>query len=104
VSFFLENIVYNELLSRDYEVFTGKTYRAEIDFVVISGGRKCFIQVAYVLANPETIEREFGAFKPVRDAAPKYVLSLDRFDFSRDGIMHMNIMDFLLGKKDLVLA
>ncbi len=104
VSFFLENIVYNELLSRDYEVFTGKTYRAEIDFVVISGGRKCFIQVAYVLAGPETIEREFGAFKPVRDAAPKYVLSLDRFDFSRDGIMHMNIMDFLLGKKDLVLA
>ena len=104
VSFFLENIVYNELLSRDYEVFTGKTYRAEIDFVVISGGRKCFIQVAYVLAGPETIEREFGAFKPVRDAVPKYVLSLDRFDFSRDGIMHMNIMDFLLGKKDLVLA
>lgn len=104
VSFFLENIVYNELLSRDYEVFTGKTYRAEIDFVVISGGRKCFIQVAYVLAGSETIEREFSAFKPVRDAAPKYVLSLDRFDFSRDGIMHMNIMDFLLGKKDLVLA
>lgn len=102
-TFFLENIIYNELISRDYEVFTGKTYKGEIDFVVINGRKKCFIQVAYYLATKETIEREFGAFKPISDAAPKYVLSLDRIDLSRDGIAHLNIVDFLLGKKDITL-
>lgn len=103
-TFFLENIVYNELVSRDFEVFTGKTYKGEIDFVVISGHRKCFIQVAYYLNSKETIEREFGAFKPISDASPKYVLSLDRFDFSRDGITHLNIVDFLLEKVSLNLS
>ena len=103
-TFFLENIIYNELISRDYEVFTGKTYKGEIDFVVINGRKKCFIQVAYYLASKETIDREFGAFKPISDAAPKYVLSLDRFDYSRDGIIHLNIVDFLLGKIDIMLS
>jgi predicted AAA+ superfamily ATPase len=102
-TFFLENIIYNELVSRDYEVFTGKTYKGEIDFVAIEGRRKCFIQVAYYLNSKETIEREFGAFKPISDAAPKYVFSLDRFDYSRDGIAHVNITDFLLGKTDITL-
>lgn len=103
-TFFLENIVYNELISRDYTVFVGKTYKGEIDFVVIDGKKKCFIQVAYYLNGAETIEREFGAFKPISDASPKYVLSLDRMDFSRDGISHLNIVDFLLGKKDILLT
>ncbi|MCQ2914441.1 MAG: ATP-binding protein [Alphaproteobacteria bacterium] len=102
-TFFLENIIYNELISRDYEVFTGKTYKGEIDFVVINGRKKCFVQVAYYLATKEIVEREFGAFKPISDAAPKYVLSLDRFDYSRDGIAHLNIVDFLLGKVNIVL-
>lgn len=103
-TFFLENIIYNELISRDYEVFTGKTYKGEIDFAVINGRKKCFIQVTYYLASKETIDREFGAFKPISDAAPKYVLSLDRFDYSRDGIVHLNIVDFLLGKIDIMLS
>lgn len=58
----MENIIYIELISRGYEVFTGKTYKGEVDFVVIDGKRKCFIQVAYYLHGQETIEREFGAF------------------------------------------
>lgn len=103
-TFSLENIIYNELISRDYEVFVGKTYKGEIDFVVINGKKKCFIQVSYYLNSKQTIEREFGAFKPISDASPKYVLSLDRLDFSRDGISHLNIIDFLLGKKDIVLS
>ena len=103
-TFFIENIIYNELISRDYEVFVGKTYKGEIDFVVINGRKKCFIQVAYYLSGQETIDREFSAFKPISDAAPKYVLSLDRLDFSRDGIAHINIIDFLLGKKELILT
>ena len=102
-TFFLENIIYNELVSRGYEVFTGKTYKGEVDFVVIDGRKKCFIQVAYYLNNPETIKREFGAFAPISDAAPKYVLSLDRFDYSRDGIWHINIVDFLMERKGISL-
>lgn len=103
-TFFLENIVYNELICRGYEVFTGKTYKGEVDFVVIDGRRKCFIQVAYYLRGQATIDREFGAFRPISDAAPKYVLSLDRFDCSRDGIGHVNIVDFLLNKKEIMLT
>ena len=103
-TFFLENIIYNELISRDYVVFIGKTYKGEVDFVVIDGKKKCFIQVAYYLFNSSTLEREFGAFSPIRDASPKYVLSMDRIDFSRNGISHINILDFLLGKKEILLT
>lgn len=103
-TFFLENIVYNELIVRGYTVFTGKTYKGEVDFVAIKDGKKCFIQVTYLLAGAETISREFGAYAPITDASPKYVISLDKIDMSRDGIVHMNIVDFLLGKKDLLLT
>ena len=102
-TFFLENIIYNELVSRGYQVFTGKTYKGEVDFVVIDGKRKCFVQVAYYLHSPDTIHREFSAFEPIHDSAPKYVLSLDRFDYSRDGIAHLNIVDFLLDRMEMPL-
>lgn len=104
ITFFLENLIYNELISRGYKVFVGKTQRGEIDFVAIEGRKKCFIQVAYLLASEEVIKREFDAFMPISDASPKYVMSLDRFDFSRDGIAHINIIDFLLGKINLYLS
>lgn len=103
-TFFLENIIYNELIARDYEVFVGKTYKGEVDFVAIKGNKKCFIQVAYLLASQATIDREFDAFSPISDASPKYVLSLDKMDMSRNGIAHINIIDFLLGKKDIYLT
>ena len=76
----------------------------EIDFVAIKGKKKCFIQVAYLLSSQDTMEREYGAFDNVRDASPKYVLSLDKYDSSRNGITHLNIIDFLLGKVDLSLS
>ena len=103
-TFFLENIIYNELLTRGYHVFTGKTYKGEIDFVAIKDGKKCFIQVSYLLASAETIKREFGAYDKITDASPKYVLSLDKIDMSQNGIVHMNILDFLLHEKDLMLT
>lgn len=103
-TFFLENIIYNELLCRGYTVFTGKTYKGEVDFVAIKDGKKCFIQVAYLLASNETIKREFGAYKPITDASPKYVMSLDKIDMSSDGVAHINIVDFLLRKKELALT
>ena len=103
-TFLLENIIYNELLTRGYTVFAGKTFKGEIDFVAIKGGKKCFIQVTYLLAAEETIKREFGAYGSITDASPKYVMSLDKIDLSHDGIVHLNIIDFLLRRKDLMLT
>ena len=56
------------------------------------------------MPNEETIKREFEAFKPIKDSSPKYVLSLDKINMSRDGIAHLNIVDFLVGKSDLYLS
>lgn len=103
VSHLLENAVYNELVLRGYDVKIGKTYKGEIDFVAMKDGKKCFIQVTYLLSSQDVIEREFNAYKSVKDNSPKYVLSLDKFDMSIDGIIHLNIEDWLLHKKDLLL-
>ncbi len=103
-TFFLENVIYNELLTQGFTVFTGKTYKSEIDFVAIKNGKKCFIQVSYLLASQSTIDREFSAFSPISDQSPKYVLSLDKIDMSRNGIGHINIVDFLLHRVKLALT
>ena len=92
----LENVVYNELLFRGYEVYVGKTRNGEIDFVTIKDNKKEYYQVAYYLYDENVIEREFGAFSNVPDNYPKYVLSFDKMDFSRDGIIHKNILNFLM--------
>ncbi len=95
-SFAIENVVYNELLERGYEVYIGKTKDGEIDFIATKTNEKLYFQVAYLLDKESVIEREFGALSSVNDDVPKYVLSLDKKDFSRDGIIHKNIIDWLL--------
>lgn len=92
----LENIVYLELLRRGYEVTIGKYGNKEVDFVCHKKNEKIYIQVAYLLASEETIKREFGVFDNIQDNFPKYVVSMDEFDMSRNGINHRNIRDFLL--------
>lgn len=92
----LENIVYFELLRRNYQVFVGNVGENEIDFICIKNESRIYIQVAYILATPSTVEREFNALLKINDQYPKYVISTDVFNQSRDGIIHMNIMDFLL--------
>lgn len=92
----LENIVYIELLRRGYKVTVGKNENLEVDFVAQTNGQKIYYQVAYLLASEETIEREFGALRRIDDNYPKYVLSLDEFDMSRDGYIHLNLRKFLL--------
>ena len=96
INLVLENIIYMELLRRGYRVTVGKAGEKEIDFVGEKQNDKLYIQVTYLLASDETIAREFGAFQNVPDYYPKYVVSLDEFDMSRDGIRHYNIRDFLL--------
>lgn len=97
-SFAIENVVYNELLARGYEVYVGKTKQGEIDFIATKTDEKIYIQVAYLLADEKVIEREFGAFKQLNDNFPKYVISCDKTNFSQDGIIHKNIIEWLLEK------
>lgn len=92
----LENIVCLELLRRGYRVTVGRNGNKEIDFIGFKNGEKIYIQVSYLLADNSTLEREFGAYRNIADNYPKYVISLDNFNFSRNGIKHMNICDFLL--------
>lgn len=94
----IENVIYNELIYRGYEVYVGKTVKGEIDFIVMDGDKRSYYQVAYLLADEEVVQREFGAFVSVDDNFPKYVLSMDKVDFSRSGIKHINIIDFLLDR------
>ena len=77
---------YLELLRRGYEVTVGRTGDKEIDFVCDKRGEKLYVQVCYLLASGETVNREFGAYDSIRDNFPKYVVSLDEFDMSRNGI------------------
>ena len=91
----LENIIYNELIVRGYDVYVGKTRKSEVDFVAVRGNEKEYYQVAYYLYDQKVIDREFGAFHEIEDNYPKYVISLDKMDFSRDGIIHKNAVRFL---------
>ena len=77
----------------------GKSVMLELIFVCDKSGEKLYVQVAYLLASDETVQREFGAYDNIRDNYPKYVVSLDEFDMSRNGIKHRNICDFLLAEE-----
>ena len=91
-----ENIIYLELLRKGYNIKVGKVDNLEVDFVCTKGNEKLYIQVAYLLASPETIEREFSSLEKINDNYPKYLISMDEFDMSRNGIRHINIIDFLM--------
>ena len=99
INLVLENIVYMELLRRGYAITVGKIGAKEIDFICQKQEQKIYVQVTYLLASEETIQREFGIYESVRDNFPKYVVSMDEFDFSRNGIKHKNIREFLLMKE-----
>lgn len=71
----------------------------EIDFVCNKRGEKLYVQVTYLLASEETVSREFGTYDSIRDNFPKYVVSFDELDMSRNGIKHRNIRDFLLAEE-----
>ena len=93
----IENIVYMELLRRGYEITIGKVDNLEVDFVCKKQNKPIYIQVSYLLASEETIEREFKPLKNISDNYPKYVITMDNLDMSHEGIRHLNLLDFLLG-------
>ena len=103
-TFSLEGIIFNELLVRGYDVFYEKLRDGEIDFTVVNGHKKCFIQVSYYMESEATLNREYGALLKIKDQSPKFVISLDKKDSSRNGITHLNVIDFLIGKVDIAFS
>jgi predicted AAA+ superfamily ATPase len=96
----LENIVMLELKRRGYRVFTGRSDENEIDFIAGRKENKVYVQVAYLLAEQATIDREYNPLLKIRDHHPKYVVTMDenRND-NTEGIRHRHIADFLLMKE-----
>ena len=95
ISKLYENLIYLEMRTRGYQVRVGKLKDQEIDFICQKGREKLYIQVAYLL-TPKDMDREFGNLKAIQDNYPKYVISSDLADMSQDGIIHKNILEFLL--------
>lgn len=99
ISGYLENIVFLELLRRKYRVNIGKQENKEIDFVANLRDENLYLQVTYLLASPETVDREFSPLKSIEDNYPKMVLSMDNLPESNiEGIKRKKITDFLLEK------
>ena len=97
ISGILENMVFVELKRKGYQVYVGKLDTVEIDFVAERLGNKIYVQVAYKLENPSTVDREFNPLLAIDDQYPKYVVTMD--DFWKDniqGVQHLHITDFLL--------
>jgi predicted AAA+ superfamily ATPase len=92
----LENAVFAELAKRGFEVFAGRAATREIDFVAVRDGTPRYVQVAYLLATPVVVEREFGAFAAIRDSYPRFVISADPLTSDRDGIRHLSLEEFLV--------
>jgi len=93
----MENVVYKQLVYKDYEIKVGKLANSEIDFVCKKNGEFLYVQVCYLLHSKNTIDREFGNLEKINDNYPKVVVSMDDFQGnSRNGIKQIKLSDFLL--------
>lgn len=91
-----ENIIYNELIKKGYDVYIGKIKDGEIDFIASKSKNIKYIQACYDMSNEETRNREFNAFKNINDNYEKYIISTNKEDYSQNGIKNINIFDFLM--------
>lgn len=96
-----ENIVYLELIRRGHKVSIGKLDEKEVDFVASKAvGKAAYYQVAATVLDENTLRRELEPLQKIRDNHPKYLLTLDDYmsDANYDGILQMNVIDWLLEK------
>ncbi|WP_346662273.1 ATP-binding protein [uncultured Methanobrevibacter sp.] len=91
----LENIVFLELLRRNYKISIGSIDGLEVDFVCRKPNKTIYIQVSESILDEDTRNREFKSLEKINDNYPKYILTLDNWDYSRNGIIHMNVIGFL---------
>lgn len=96
----IENAVYLHLIRLGYNVTVGYLQKTEIDFVATKGEQTIYVQATYLLANKETVTREFGNLALIKDNFPKYVVSMDSLynGTNYHGIHHMHLRDFLRWK------
>lgn len=99
----LENIVFNYATSKDYKASVGRIGRLECDFILRDKSLSySYVQVAYtILASKETEDREYRSLESISgDNYPKYVMTTDKLLQNRNGISHVNLMDFIIAGKD----
>ena len=94
----LENIVYVELLRRGYKINVGRNAdNSEVDFVCEKSGKYKYIQVSYRLTSEKTLNREITPLLKIPDKYESILITAENHDFSKDGVKHLNIIDFLCG-------
>jgi predicted AAA+ superfamily ATPase len=94
----MENAVYLHLIRHGFRVYAGLLGKTEIDFIAQKDGKSVYIQVAYMLTDENTINREFGNLIKIGDNYPKFVVTMDEYDSGSNykGIEQMHLKDFLL--------
>lgn len=97
----IENIVYLQLLRMGYTVYVGKNMSKEVDFIATKSNNTIYLQVALTALDSETLLRELTPLSTISDHYPKYLLTMDDLDLSKDGIRHVNLFDFLLEQAEL---
>ena len=95
----LKNIVYNELVTRGFSVTTGTIQNEIIDFVAEKDNEKIYIQVDFLLSQAENSQKKINILKEIHDNYAKYILSMDRNNYSTENIIHKNIIYWLLEEK-----
>ncbi len=94
----LEILIYNELIIKGYDVYIGKTKKGEIDFIAENTFDKKYIQVSYSIKDEKTREREYSAFESIDDNYDKIIITTDIENYSKDGIIHLNVFEFLMNE------
>lgn len=100
LGYIIENIVYLELMRRNYAVYVGYFTNAEVDFVAIKNGEIEYFQVSLSILNEEVLKREIKSLKMIDDNYPKYIITLDKIgqNYNIDGIKHINLIEWLLNQ------
>jgi len=96
----IENIVYLQLLRLGYEVTVGKNLSYEVDFIAVKGSAKLYFQVSLTALDETTYDREMNSLLKINDQYPKYLITMDKLDLSKEGIVHLNLFNFLLERVD----
>ena len=98
----LENVMYSYLKSKNYKLSVGYIGKLECDFIARENyDNYYYIQVSKDISNPETEEREYKPFYTIKDSYPRYLFTMDMLLQKRDGINHLNIVDFIYNNNNL---